>query len=215
MYVGRIVAVGKNASGRLVAMYRVSSRSFPNRRTQTVGQAIAIVPKEGHESDIYKNPYIAYNCLRLVGSYAVVGNGTQVDPIAEKLEAGMRMRDAMVSVLHGMDYEHDHLNTPRIVGVVDKQSRRCTLGIIRHDALLVQEMEVENGEAFYVATYEHNAPGKEFRDDHFDVATAAEACDYILGKGVFSELERPISAACVVETEQGFSVSAKDVSVGA
>ena len=54
MYVGRIVAVGKNKEGKLTAMYRVSSRSFPNLRTQKMDNAIAIVPKEGFESDIYK-----------------------------------------------------------------------------------------------------------------------------------------------------------------
>ena len=81
MYVGRSVAIGKTEEGRLEAMYRVSARSYPNRQTKRMGQAIAVVPKEGFESDIYKNPYIAYNCLRLVGDYAVVGNGTHTDPI--------------------------------------------------------------------------------------------------------------------------------------
>ena len=213
MYVGRIVAIGKTKAGQLVAMYRVSSRSFPNRQTKAIGQAVAIVPKEGCESNIYKNPYIAYNCLRVVGSrFAVVGNGTHVDPIAEKLETGMRMRDAVISVLYGIDYEHDHLNTPRIVGVVDKQSRQCALGIIRNDALFVQEMNIGNGEAFYMATYEHNFPSKDFCDVNFDVVTADEACDYILGKGVFLELERPISAACAIETEKDFLMGFKDVS---
>ena len=94
MYVGRIVAIGKTGEDRLAAMYRVSARSYPNRQIRKIGQAIAVVPKEGFESDIHKNPYIAYNCLRLVGGYAVVGNGTHTDPIAEKLETGMRMRDA-------------------------------------------------------------------------------------------------------------------------
>ena len=32
MYVGRIVAIGMTKDGRPCAMYRVSSRSFPNRR---------------------------------------------------------------------------------------------------------------------------------------------------------------------------------------
>jgi IMP cyclohydrolase len=115
---------------------------------------------------------VPYNCLRVVSSRcAVVDNGTHVDPISEKLEAGMRMRDAVISVLFGIDYEHDTLNTPRIVGVVDKQSCQCTLGIIRHDELFVQEMNIGNGEAFYIATYKHNFPSKEFRDADFNVVT--------------------------------------------
>src|SRR5512138_1693454 len=81
MYVGRIVAVGKTKAGQLAAMYRVSSRSFPNRQTKVIGGAIAVIPKEGCESDLDQNPYIAYNCLRVVSRYAVVGNGAHVDPI--------------------------------------------------------------------------------------------------------------------------------------
>ena len=210
MYVGRIAAIGKNKSGQLVAMYRVSTRSFPNRQAKPAGKAIAIVPEEGFESDIYKNPYIAYNCLRVAEEYAVVGNGMHVDPIAEKLETGMPMRDAFVSVLSGMDYEHDHLNTPRIAGAVNIKNRKCLLGIIRCDALIVQEMSIENGEALYIATYEHNFPGQEFRDGNFDASSAEEACDYILGKGVFSELENPVSAACAMETRQGFLTGYKN-----
>ncbi len=211
MYVGRIVAIGKTKSGQLAAMYRVSSRSFPNRQTKVLGQAVAIVPKEGCESDVLTNPYIAYNCLRVVGRYAVVGNGAHVDPIAEKLETGMRIRDALISVLSGMDYEHDRLDTPRIAGVVDRQSRQCALGIIRQDALFVKQIGLAEGEAFYVATYEHNYPSEEFRDGGFDVTTADEACDYILGKGVFLALELPISAACAIETEKDFLIGTKDV----
>jgi IMP cyclohydrolase len=215
MYVGRIAAVGMTKKSQLVSMYRVSSRSFPNRQTKVIGQAIAIVPREGFETDIYKNPYIAYNCLRVGEAYAVTGNGTHVDPIFEKLNSGMRMRDAVVSVLFGMDYEHDQLATPRIVAIVHKEGRRCILGIVRRDALLVQELVVKQGEAYYVATYEHNSPSESYRDDRFDVATTEEACDYILGKGVFANFERPISAACAIEAEKGFLVGHKDVSEGA
>ena len=213
MYVGRIVAIGKNKAGKLVVMYRVSSRSFPNRRTQEIGNAVAIVPKEGFESDIYKNPFIAYNCLRLISNYAVIGNGAHVDLIAEKLETGMKIRDAIVSVLYGMDYEHDTLNTPRITAVVDKKNRLCFLGIVRHDALLVQNLNLGNGEAFYIATYEHNYPSAKFYDSSFNVNSAEEACEYILCKGVFSSLERPISSACAFELDTGFSVAFKDVNI--
>lgn len=212
MYVGRIVAIGKTKADRLVTMYRVSARSFPNRQAKMIGQAVAIVPKEGFESDIRNNPFTNYNCLRLVGDYAVVGNGTQTDPLAEKLETGMRMRDALITVLYGMDYEHDQYNTPRIVAVADLKSRFCALGIVRDDALLVQELEVGQGQAFYVATYEHNYPGEDFYDSEFHVTDAEEACDYVLGQGVFSDLERPISAVCAFETDTGFSVKYKDVS---
>ena len=210
MYVGRIVAIGKTKAGKLVAMYRVSSRSFPNREAKVIGKSIAVVPRNGFESDIYKNPYISYNCLRIIENYAVVSNGSHTDPIAEKLGSGMRMRDSMVSTFSGLDYEHDELKTPRIAAIADKSSGICALGIIRSDALIVKELNPEKGEAFYLATYEHNEPNKEYRDAGFDVSSAEEACDYILGKGIFTSLERPILAVCAMEEPAGFSIAFKD-----
>jgi IMP cyclohydrolase len=210
MYIGRIVALGKARTGGLVAMYRVSSRSYPNRQARRIGDAIAVLPKPGFESDICENPYIAYNCLRLAGEYAVVANGTHTDSIAEKLDTGMRMRDAILLPLHGWDYEHDAHDTPRIAAVVDRASRRCALGVIRRDAVLVREFELEPGEALCIATYEHNTPGENLRDGDFDVVSAEDGCDYVLGRGVFSSLERPITAACAFEGPMGFSVAFKD-----
>lgn len=192
-------------------MYRVSSRSFPNRQSKKIGAAIAIVPKEGFESDIYKNPYISYNCLRVSGRYAVVANGTHTDPIAEKLADGMNVRDAMITALHGLDYERDSYNTPRIAAVIDTQAHTGALGIIRQDGLWVSVMNPAAGEALYVATYEQNYPSRRFKDSAFHVSTAEDACAYILGQGVFADLERPISAACAIETPDGFSLAFNDV----
>ena len=211
MYVGRIVAIGSTLSGRLVAMYRVSSRSFPNRQATIQDGKVAIIPKPGFENDIHKNPYIAYNCLRLVGDYAVATNGSQTDPITEKLASGMSVRDALASVMLAMDYEHDNYNTPRISAVVNGTTGSGYLGIVRHDALLVQEFKLEPGTAYYVCTYEHNAPCDTYKDSKFDVASAATACDYVLGKGVFAALERPITAACALGTDDGsFEIAIAD-----
>ena len=46
-----------------------------------IGRIVAIVPKPGFENDMQKNPYIAYDCLRLANGYAIVTNGSQTDPI--------------------------------------------------------------------------------------------------------------------------------------
>jgi IMP cyclohydrolase len=207
LYVGRIVAVGSNRAGRLAAMYRVSSRSFPNRMPAQMGEAIAVVPKPGFESDIHRSPYIAYNCLRLTDRYAVVANGTHTDPVAEKLAAGMGMRDALSVVLSALDYERDDLCTPRIAGVVDLASRSGALAIVRRDALVVREFDLAAGVALYVATYERIEPGPGLRDEGFDVATAEAACRYVLGGGVFADFERPVLAAAALEGGQGFEVA--------
>jgi IMP cyclohydrolase len=215
MYVGRIVAIGNTRDNKLVTMYRVSSRSFPNRQSVRIGEIIAIVLKEGSEgrggADVLRNPYITYNCLRHNQRYAVTANGTQTDPIMEKLTDGMNPRDAVVSVLFGLDYEHDHLKTPRITAVVDLETRMGTLGIIRSDALLIRNFKLKEGQALYLATYEHDFPDERFQDDNFHIAAAEEGCDYILGKGVFADLELPVSGACAMESESGFEIAHKNL----
>ena len=70
-----------------------------------------------------------------------------------------------------------------------------------------------SGELFYLATYEHNYPSRKFSDLKFSASSADDACDYILGQGVFSDLEKPVSAAAALETEDGFSVSCKDMTL--
>lgn len=203
MYVGRIVAIARNQAGNVGALYRVSSRSFPNREAKVLDNKVSILPKQGFENDIHKNPYIAYNCLRIVGDIAIVTNGTQTDHIANKIADGMNMRDALVTVLHSMDYERDSLDTPRIAAIVDRTAGVGYLGIIRKDALHVTEFALKPGQAFYVATYEHNVPCVHCTDNAYDVGTAEDACQYILGKGVFADLERPVTAACVVDDGNG------------
>ena len=203
MSIGRIVAVGRTLQGQGAALYRVSSRSFPNRQSVQLEKSIAIVPKPGFEQDIHRNPYIAYNCLRFAKGLCVVSNGSQTDPVTEKLEAGMGPRDALATVMLAMDYEHDSLDTPRITGIVDPAGETGWLAIVRKDALIVRSFALKPGEAFYVSTYEKNVPSPEQRDGAFDVSTAQEACDYILGKGVFAEFERPISAACALGQADG------------
>ena len=210
MYVGRIVAVGRTKTGKMALMYRVSSRSFPNRQAKIIGGSVAIVPKEGSEADVRKNPYISYNCLRLAGNFAVVANGSQTDPIAEKLGSGMRMRDALVSVLFGLDYEHDDYKTPRIAAVIDPRAGTCAMGTVRADALLVKEFKPAAGEAYYLATYERNYPDEKFSDPAFDAADAGGACGYILGKGVFAAMEHPVSAVSAMEDYSSFSLAIKD-----
>jgi len=210
MYVGRIVAIAKNQAGQACALYRVSSRSFPNREAKQLGNKIAILPKPGHENDIFRNPYIAYNCLTVVGDTAIATNGSHTDFIAEKIAAGYPVRDALVTVLHAMDYEHDSLNTPRIAAVVHQPSGRGWLGIVTHQSLNVSEFELRPGTAYYVATYEHTLPNTHYCDEAFAAPTAADACQYMLGKGVFADFERPVTAACAVATSTGYDIAIAD-----
>lgn len=207
MYVGRIVSAGMTVAGEVAAMYRVSSRSFPNREARLTGQNVSIMPRPGFESDLSKNPYIAYNCVRLAGDIAVVSNGSHTDPIVEKIAMGMSVRDAFSLGLLAMDYEKDSYNTPRIVAAISRKKNVGWLGIIRHDALLVREFELKPGQAFYVATYEHNSPCSHYCDKDFKAADAAQACSYIIRGGVFADLENAVTSAAVMVKNGNFELA--------
>ena len=184
MYVGRFLVVAPDR-----AVYRVSSRSFPNRRVVERDGTLTVAPTaDAPETD---NPYISYNCVRTTadGEAAVVGNGTQVDPIVEKLELGYPARDALAETLLALDYEKDDYDTPRIAGVVGEESY---VGIVRQDALLVHAVEAPT----LVATYEKDRPE----------AVDLEATDpETMARKLYDrEFEHPVCAAAVARAGDDF-----------
>ena len=213
MYVGRIVAVGRNRDGKLAAMYRVSSRSFPNRTATIAEGSISIVPREGHLADVFKNPYIAYRCVKIVGDVAIATNGSHTDPIAEKVASGMSVRDAMVMSLLTLDYEKDDYNTPRIASAVKAGADTGFLGVVRHDGINVHELPLEPNTCFYLATYEINNVSVDQKDT-FDVSSADEAAKYVIDGGAFADLEKPITSAVAFERDGGFDLKALEVDLG-
>lgn len=215
MYIGRIVAVARTLSGAWCGVYRVSSRSFPNRTAVAGDDKVSIVPKPGHEGDIHKNPYIAYNCVRVVreGAAAVVSNGSQTDPIAEKIAMGTPVRDALVSCSLALDYEKDQYNTPRISAAIDQARGEAWLATVREDGLEVRRMPLEPGRFFYVATYEERHVVTE-QGGAFEAATPEEACAFLLSGGVFAERAHPVSAVAAIGDGRGFALAARDASAG-
>ena len=210
MYLGRIVAAGMTAKGNPVAAYPGASRSFPPRTAPLVRAAKSIIPRKGFESDLSKNPYIAYNCVRLSGKTAVATNGSHTDPIIEKIMAGMNLRDAFTLSLLAMDYEHDTLDTPRIAAAVNAETNQGALGIVRRDAVLVQVFDLVPGKLFYLSTYGKNAPSLEQFDGEFDAMCGDCACNYVIGQGVFADFENPVCSAAAVWTGEGYHLAVKD-----
>ncbi|GAA0724971.1 IMP cyclohydrolase [Halorubrum trapanicum] len=191
MYVGRFVVVAPGIGG-----YRVSSRSFPNRRVRDRGGTLTVGPTpDAPETD---NPYVSYNCARAVETptgepLAVLGNGSHVDPIAEKLERGYPARDALASALLALDFEKDDYDTPRVAGVVGAES--ATIGTVRRDALLVETVD----EPTVVATYETDSP------EPYDLTAtdAASVATELLG----ADLEHPVCAAGATVDTDGVSLA--------
>lgn len=205
MYVGRIVAAGRTRNGRNAALYRVSSRSFPNRMAVDNGGVVAVMPRPGREEDARRNPYVSYNALRVAGDWAVASNGSHTDPIADKVSAGVPVRDAMAQVLLALDYERDELDTPRIAAAVPRSGDSGWLAVVRRDALIVREVSLREGEAHYAATYEANDVGDD-RLSAFDAADAGEAARFAVHGGAFAALERPVTSAAALAEHDGFAL---------
>ena len=191
MYIGRFVVVGPG-----IGAYRVSSRSFPNRRVVDRDGALTVGPTpDAPETD---NPYISYNCARAVDaptgeSLAVVGNGSHVDPIAEKLELGYPARDALATPLLALDFEKDDYDTPRIAGVVGAAS--ATIGTVRRDALLVESVS----EPTLVATYETDSP----EPYELSATDAESAASEVLG----ADFEHAVCAAGATVDDDGVTLA--------
>lgn len=155
MYVGRIVAAGRDPAGTLFAGYRVSGRSQPNRRIVLEGESASVTFKDG---TVYDNPFVTYGCFRRAGRTLVVSNGSQTRPIAEKILAGLPPKDALASVMLALDYEHDHLNTPRIAALVDYLADEAWMSIVASDQLVVRRVDPGADQCFILATYELTEP---------------------------------------------------------
>lgn len=182
MYVGRFIVVGSG-----IGAYRVSSRSFPNRRITDRNGTLTVGPTP--DAPETENPYIAYNCLRrargngATSASVVIGNGSHVDPITEKLELGYPARDAIAESLLALDYEKDDHDTPRIGGVIG--ACESYIGTVRRDAILVRAVD----EPTLVATYERDSP----EPFALEAETAREAAR----EGYEHEFEHPVCAAGV------------------
>jgi IMP cyclohydrolase len=181
MYVGRFIIVAPG-----IGAYRVSSRSFPNREITDRNGTLTVGPTA--DAPGTDNPYIAYNCLRTVEDSAVIGNGSHVDPITEKLGLGYPARDALAEALLALDYEKDDYDTPRIAGVIDSDC--AYVGTVRRDALLVRAVH----EPTIVATYERDSP----EPFALDAETATEAAHTVYDH----EFEHPVCAAGVTVGEE-------------
>ena len=156
----------------------------------------SVVPIEGFEKDIYKNAYISYNSIRIVGDIAVVSNGSQTDVIADKIGVGMNIRDAMAYSLLTMDYEKDDYNTPRIAAAVtstDKEDEyECYIGIVNDNKILVEQ--VPYGEAAFISTYGSQVPDKV----DFEAETSEGAAKFIFDEGTFANYEKPVTSCAAV-----------------
>ncbi len=197
MYIGRFVLVGQTRAGRWYVGYRVSSRSFPNRRVlMGDGRATVMPTEDAPPSD---NPYIAYNCFRSDGQVGIVANGSHVDPMIDKVSLGYPLRDAIGLCSLALDFEHDSYNTPRVTAAFDASRGEAYLGIVADNQLLIRQVNPSPGEALLVATYELTQPTLIYLSG----GSAQELAD-----GLFAAAyEHPVGAMVAMPTHAGWDLA--------
>jgi IMP cyclohydrolase len=199
MYIGRFVVVGRTQGGAWYLGYRVSSRSFPNRMIRVATDRAAVLPTEdAARSD---NPYISYNCFRTCQEVGVVGNGSQVDPIIDKVALGYPLRDAITTALVALDYERDAYNTPRVAAALRPSTGTAYLGYIGADTLYSRRIILKPGQAWLAATYECTEPTA--------INLAGESPQELVDAIYTCEYELPVTVLVARWGEGGYQLAAR------
>lgn len=154
-YPGRVIIVARTAAG-IVTAYAATGRSEASRQRRirlTDDGDLLVEPTVGDASD----PLRHYRAVRRVPGHFVLGNGSQVDPVADRIAAG-----AVPSVaLEDLEYEPDPpIFTPRITAVVADDDR-IWLGAAHRgsserasaDTIVTRAGELGVGEGLLLSTY--------------------------------------------------------------
>lgn len=212
MYLGRMLACGRDAGGGVYLHYRVNSRSFKNRVLKVDGGRVGVVPASRDSAD-FENPYVTYNCCRKNQSVCVLSNGAQTDPVFEKCVRGASPRDAIASVLMGMDYEFDGHDTPRIVLYASAESGALYFGIVTSRLLQVEKVELEAGELILVSTNEYNHIDRNRRLPGYAAASLDAAAGYLESGAIFRSHEHGV-LGLTVKLEPGFPALGRTLQAG-
>jgi IMP cyclohydrolase len=197
-----MLACGRDAGGSVYLHYRVNSRSFKNRVLKIDAGKVGVVPANRDSAD-FENPYVTYNCCRRNQALCVVSNGAQTDPIFEKAVRGASPRDAIASVLLGMDYEFDGHDTPRIALYANADSGALYFGIVTNGSIQVEKVEPNAGELLLVSTNEYNSIDRNRRFSGYAAASLDRAMSYLESGPIFRQHEHGV-LGLTLKLEPGF-----------
>ncbi|HTV19201.1 MAG TPA: IMP cyclohydrolase [Polyangiaceae bacterium] len=213
MYLGRMLACGRDAGGSVYLHYRVNSRSFKNRVLKLEDGRVGVVPASRDSAD-FENPYVTYNCCRKNQNVCVISNGAQTDPVFEKCVRGASPRDAIASVLMGMDYEFDGHDTPRIVLYANAESGTLYFGIVTNSSLQIEKVEPAAGELLLVSTNEYNYLDRNRRLTGYAAPSFDAAVSYLESGAIFRSHEHGV-LGLTVKLERGFPAAGRSLQVAA
>ena len=154
-YPGRIAAAGYGMNGEEVLLYAITGRSS-NSRNRVFRLENGVLRTEPYDPSKVEDPsLIIYSAMRTAGDTVVLTNGDQTDTIADFLEAGRSLEEALAS----RTYEPDAPNfTPRIS--ITQDTSGYTLSIIRKDGddtdRRIYRYGMEKGIMHMIHTYMHD-----------------------------------------------------------
>ncbi|MBO0811915.1 MAG: hypothetical protein J2P23_07695 [Microlunatus sp.] len=154
-YPGRVIIVARTPAG-LVSAYAATGRSEASRQRRirlTDDGDLLVEPTVGDASD----PLRHYRAVRRVAGHFVVGNGSQVDPVADRIAAGA----VPAAALEDLEYEPDPpIFTPRITAVVSDDdgvwlaaAHRGSAGRASADTIVTRAGALAVGEGLLLSTY--------------------------------------------------------------
>lgn len=157
-YPGRGILLGNSADGeRAVCAYFIMGRSETSRNRVFVRQGSEIAIRPWQADGPAGSDLTIYRPIRELRRQLVVSNGDQTETIFKALSEG----GSFVEALRRRRFEPDAPHyTPRISGLMDLESGRYSLSILRAGDELGEscqrffyEYEVRAGEAHFIHTY--------------------------------------------------------------
>lgn len=154
-YPGRVIIVARTPAG-IVAAYAATGRSPASRQRRirlTDGGELLVEPTVGDASD----PLRHYRAVRRVQGHFVLGNGSQVDPVADRIAAGV----VPPAALENLEYEPDPpIFTPRITAVISDDdivwlaaAHRGSAERSSSDTIVTRAGELAVGDGLLLSTY--------------------------------------------------------------
>jgi IMP cyclohydrolase len=151
-YPGRGVLVGIGVDRRPFWAYFVTGRSVASRR-RLLKVASATVTVEPIDDDARPDDLRHYTCVQATDRFVVVGNGTHVSRIAERMEGGDSFERAYDDLAPEPDLP---IFTPRIAAA--HGAGETWMGTVwrgeSHDAREIQRIELAPGAGCLLATYD-------------------------------------------------------------
>jgi IMP cyclohydrolase len=194
-YPGRGFVIGRAADGiARLHLYWLTGRSENSRNRVLVEEGGAIRTATADTSREGDTSLTVYTALTSAGETHIVGNGDQVDTVAEMLRRGGAAQDALRTRSHEPD---DPIFTPRITGV-DSGGILLLSKISTAGHAFYEPRRLLPGQGFGLRTYSGDGnPVRTFDGDPFEVAL--DAAPQELAQAAWELLDPELRVALVLK----------------